>query len=95
MVLRYDDTVGNTGTTNITKSGELIELFAQFKQKAKAILADDWNGAAATAFDEAQEIWNQRVNNYAATHQDMGNAVIKAAQNAFDRDHQARGFFQI
>ncbi|GAA3842020.1 MULTISPECIES: WXG100 family type VII secretion target [Amycolatopsis] len=95
MVLRYDGTVGDTGTTNITKSGELIQLFEQFKQKAKNILAEDWNGAAATAFDEAQEIWNQRVNNFGSTHQDMGNAVIRAAENAFDKDMQARGYFNI
>ncbi|NIH84494.1 WXG100 family type VII secretion target [Amycolatopsis granulosa] len=95
MVLRYDGTVGDTGTTNITKSGELIQLFEQFKTRAKAILADDWKGAAARAFDDAQDIWNQRVNSYASTHNDMGNAVIRAAENAFEKDQQARGFFSI
>ncbi|TVT58652.1 hypothetical protein FNH05_06405 [Amycolatopsis rhizosphaerae] len=93
--LRYDRTVGDTGTTHMSKGNDLIQLFEDLKKQAKNILADDWLGAAAEAFDTAQQRWNAEAQPLGDAHVRAGHAATQAAQNAFDTDNRVRGLFHV
>lgn len=93
MVIRYDDMVGQTGSTNVSKSTDLADLFNDFMAQAKGILGADWEGQAASAFEQAHIEWNQKLLGYSDTHAQVGQTVMRTAEEAFAKDQQARGFF--
>ncbi|MFD4193960.1 MULTISPECIES: WXG100 family type VII secretion target [Amycolatopsis] len=93
MVIRYDDMVGQTGSTNVTKSTDLADLFNDFMAQAKGILGTDWEGQASAAFEQAHAEWNQKLLSYSDTHNQVGQTVMRTAEEAFAKDQQARGFF--
>ncbi|GLY64817.1 WXG100 family type VII secretion target [Amycolatopsis taiwanensis] len=95
MPMRYDGTVGDTGSTHSNKAAELMQLFEDLKQQAKSILADDWQGAAADTFDQAQTKWNNEILNLSDAHSTMGRTVVDTMNNAFHADSQAAGLFNV
>ncbi|OXM72873.1 hypothetical protein CF166_12735 [Amycolatopsis sp. KNN50.9b] len=86
--------VGDAGSSNIKKSTDLEDLFDDFMAQAKGILGADWEGAAASAFEQAHVEWNKQLVQYASTRAQFGQAVIKAMENAFNADQQASRAFQ-
>jgi uncharacterized protein YukE len=95
MVIRYDDMVGQTGSTNVTKSTDLADLFNDFMAQARGILqkGGDWEGFAASEFEKKHGEWNRALMEYSDTHTQVGQTVMRTAEEAFAKDQQARGFF--
>lgn len=93
--LRYDETIGDTGSGNVSKAAELMQLFEDLRTQAKSILGDDWNGAAADAFDQAHANWNAQVGGLGDAHATMGKTVVNAMHNAFSADQKASGLFNV
>jgi WXG100 family type VII secretion target len=94
MTIKYGfGAISDTGSSTVNAAGEMKNLFDQLKTKAKAILADDWNGAAADAFDVAEAKWDQQANELGDAQIRAGSLTSQASDEMMATDQKAAGLF--
>ncbi|MEV0698771.1 WXG100 family type VII secretion target [Saccharopolyspora sp. NPDC050389] len=94
MTIKYGfGSISDTGGNTVTAAGQMKTLFDDLKTKAKAILADDWNGAAANAFDEAEAKWDVQANALGDAQVRTGQLTTQASDDMMATDIRASNLF--
>lgn len=95
MTIKYvSGAVSDAASGTVSAANQLEQLFVGLKRQAHQIMADDWAGQAAQAFDQAQAQWNRKAEGLNQAFGGMGAATQQASDNAFAADQKASGLFQ-
>ncbi|RKT83919.1 WXG100 family type VII secretion target [Saccharopolyspora antimicrobica] len=94
MTIKYGfGAISDTGGNTVTAAGQMKTIFEDLMTKAKAILAEDWNGAAADAFDKAQARWDVQANALGEAQLRTGQLTTQASEDMLATDLRASNLF--
>ncbi|MGP4016887.1 WXG100 family type VII secretion target [Saccharopolyspora sp. 5N708] len=94
MTIQYGfGAISDTGSSTVTAAGQMKTIFEDLKARAKAILAEDWHGAAAQAFDQAELKWDAQANALGDAQTRTGQLTTQASDDMLATDVRASNLF--
>jgi WXG100 family type VII secretion target len=85
--------IGDVATAIGTYQGTMDRTLGELYQQFQALFAEDWNGAAGTACQEAQRKWNQGADEIKAALQRLGIKLGASAERMQEVDNRLSAGF--